>query len=243
MLIISRLGYAGARRCQIFFLGMRFKVVSRHLPSAGVALVVAVVVRMWPEIETCSSASAITYIAGLPMHIGIACPLCEDMVCVVFTAAGAACSLLLAGRAAVAVASFCGVVRFVGVVIALDRMGAVAVGSNAMDRMVIGIYVTIPAITDPTCARSRAVGHPERTASRFGVAGVQVTGAVVGHIAVARPAPPIVIVRVDLTINGLAAAALRTSYTVGTVQRAGHRFTAIAAFALAGAHMGLIVAG
>lgn len=46
MLIISSLGYAGGRRCQIFFLGVRLKAVSRHHPSAGVALVVAVVVIM-----------------------------------------------------------------------------------------------------------------------------------------------------------------------------------------------------
>lgn len=243
MLIISSLGYAGGRRCQIFFLGVRLKAVSRHHPSAGVALVVAVVVKMCPEIAKCSIASTIAYIAGLRMLPGIAYPPCEDMVCVVFTAAGAASSLLLAGRAAVTVASFYGVVSGAGVVIALDRMGAVAVGANTMERMVVGIYVAIPAPTDTTAGRIFAVGLPERTVSRFGVAGVQITGAVVGHIAVARPAPPIVIAWVDLTIDGLAAAALRTPDAVGTVQRAGYRLSIAAAIASAGAHMGLIVVG
>lgn len=243
MLIISSLGYAGGRRCQIFFLGVRLKAVSRHHPSAGVALVVAVVVKMCPEIAKCSIASTIAYIAGLRMLPGIAYPPCEDMVCVVFTVAGAAFSLLLAGRAAVTIASFYGVVSGAGVVIALDRMGSVAVGANTMERMVVGIYVTISAPTDTTAGRTSAVGLPERTVSCFGVVGVQVTGAVVGHIAVARPAPPIVIAWVDLTIDGLAAAALRASHTVGTVQRAGYRLSIAAAVASAGAHMGLIVVG
>ena len=48
---------------------------------------------------------------------------------------------------------------------------------------------------------------------------------------------------VDLTIDGLAAAALRTPDAVGTVQRTGHRLSIAAAVALAGAHMGLIVVG
>lgn len=243
MLIISSLGYAGGRRCQIFFLGVRLKAVSRHHPSAGVALVVAVVVKMCPEIAKCSIASTIAYIAGLRMLPGIDYPPCEDMVCVVFTVAGAAFSLLLAGRAAVTVASFYGVVSGAGVVIALDRMGSVAVGANTMERMVVGIYVAIPAPTDTTAGRIFAVGLPERTVSRFGVAGVQITGAVVGHIAVARPAPPIVIAWVDLTIDGLAAAALRAPDAVGTVQCAGHRLSIAAAVALSGAHMGLIVVG
>lgn len=243
MLIISSLGYAGGRRCQIFFLGVRLKAVSRHHPSAGVALVVAVVVKMCPEIAICSIASTIAYIAGLRMLPGIAYPSCEYMVCIVFTAAGAAFSLLLAGRAAVAVASFYGVVSGAGVVIALDRMGAVAVGVRCTGTMIVGIYVTISAPADLTPRRKPAIGLSERTASRFGVAGVQVTGAVVGHIAVARPAPPIVIAWVDLTIDGLAAAALRASHTVGTVQRAGYRLSIAAAIASAGAHMGLIVVG
>lgn len=243
MLIISSLGYAGGRRCQIFFLGVRLKAVSRHHPSAGVALVVAVVVKMCPEIAKCSIASTIAYIAGLRMLPGIDYPPCEDMVCVVFTAAGAASSLLLAGRAAVAVASFYGVVSGTGVVIALDRMGSVAVRVRCTGTMIVGIYVTISAPADLTPRRKPAIGLSERTASRFGVAGVQVTGAVVGHIAVARPVSPIVIARVDLTIDGLAAAALRAPDAVGTVQRAGYRLSIAAAIASAGAHMGLIVVG
>ena len=111
------------------------------------------------------------------------------------------------------------------------------------NRPVVGIYVTIHAPTYTTPGRMHAVGLPERTVSCFGVVGVQVTGAVVGHIAVARPAPPIVIAWVDLTIDGLAAAALRASHTVGTVQRAGYRLSIAAAIASAGAHMGLIVVG
>ena len=238
-----RLGYAGGRSCQIFFLGVRLKAALRHHPSAGIALVVAVVVKMCPKILKCSIASTIAYIAGLRMLPGIAYPSCEYMVCIVFTAAGAAFSLLLAGRAAVAVASFYGVVSGAGVVIALDRMGSVAVRVRCTGTMFVGIYVAIPAPTDTTPGRSCAVGLPERTISRFGVAGVQVTGAVVGHIAVARPAPPIVVAWVDLTIDGLAAAALRTPDAVGTVQRAGYRLSIAAAVALAGAHMGLIVVG
>lgn len=177
------------------------------------------------------------------MLLGIAYPSCEYMVCIVFTAAGAASSLLLAGRAAVAVASFYGVVSGAGVVIALDRMSAVAIGVRCTGTMIVGIYVTISAPADLTPRRKPAVGLSERTVSRFGVAGVQVTGAVVGHIAVARPVSPIVIVWVDLTIDGLAAAALRASHTVGTVQRAGYRLSIAATVALAGAHMGLIVVG
>lgn len=177
------------------------------------------------------------------MLLGIAYPSCEYMVCIVFTAAGAAFSLLLAGRAAVAVASFYGVVSGAGVVIALDRMGAVAIGVRCTGTMIVGIYVTISAPADLTPRRKPAVGLSERTVSRFGVAGVQVTGTVVGHIAVARPVSPIVIVWVDLTIDGLAAAALRASHTVGTVQRAGYRLSIAAAIASAGAHMGLIVVG
>ena len=177
------------------------------------------------------------------MLLGIAYPSCEYMVCIVFTAAGAASSLLLAGRAAVAVASFYGVVSGAGVVIALDRMGAVAIGVRCTGTMIVGIYVTISAPADLTPRRKPAIGLSERTASRFGVAGVQVTGAVVGHIAVARPVSPIVIAWVDLTIDGLAAAALRTPDAVGTVQRAGYRLSIAAAVALAGAHMGLIVVG
>ena len=238
-----RLGYAGGRSCQIFFLGVRLKAASRHHPSAGIALVVAVVVKMCPKILKFSIAITITYIAGLRMLPGIAYPSCEYMVCIVFTAAGAAFSLLLAGRAAVAVASFYGVVSGAGVVIALDRMGSVAVRVRCTGTMIVGIYVTISTPADLTPRRKPAVGLSERTASRFGVAGVQVTGAGVGHIAVARPVSPIVIVWVDLTIGGLAAAALRASHTVGTVQRAGYRLSIAAAVAPAGAHMGLIVVG
>lgn len=177
------------------------------------------------------------------MLAGIAYPSCEYMVCIVFTAAGAAISLLLAGRAAVAVASFYGVVSGAGIVIALDRMGSVAVRVRCTGTMIVGIYVTISAPANLTPRRKPAVGLSERTVSRFGVAGVQVTGAVVGHIAVARPAPPIVIAWVDITINSLAAAALRAPDTVGTVQRAGYRLTITAAVALTGARMGLIVVG
>lgn len=244
MLIIPRLGYAGGRRCQIFcFSSPLIKAASRHHPSAGVALVVAVVVKMCPEIANSILRCFIAYIAGLPMPIGVAYPPCEDIVCVVFTAAGAAFSLLNAGRAAVAVASFYDLVSFAGVVLTVDRMGTVAVRVKCEGRMLIGIYVTILAPTDTTPGRISAVSLLERTASRFGVTGVQVTGAVVGHIAVARPAPPIVIVWVDLTINGLAAAALRATYTVGAIQCAGYRLTIAAALALAGAYMGLIVVG
>ena len=94
MLIISSLGYAGGRRCQIFFLGVRLKAALRHHPSAGVALVVAVVVKMWSEIAPSIVNCIITYITGLPMSIASAHPPCEDTVSVVFTAAGAAGSLL-----------------------------------------------------------------------------------------------------------------------------------------------------
>ena len=66
------------------------------------------------------------YVTSLPMVLGVPLPLCEDMVRIVFPAAGAAISLLCASRAA-AIAFFYGVMRGTGVVQTLDCMGAVTV--------------------------------------------------------------------------------------------------------------------